>query len=212
MQSRIGPALQRNEHPVHQRRIGTTGERVLLRFAHLGRRHHLHRFRDLRSVADRFDPAPDVLCVCHILTNIPFLDANSLASLLETDHCQVALKSFSAVAKSASRSLSISFFSRIERSKLSFRVCEIILELLLKFFYPLDRNRIEKTILHRPKNGHLLLDRNRIVLHLLEEFDDALTAIEPRLGRGVEIGTELRERRQLAELREVELDLSRRPV
>ena len=51
----------------------------------------------------------------------------------------------------------------------------------------------------------LFLDRNRIVLNLLEELDDALAAIEPRLGRGVEIGTELRERRELAELRKIQL-------
>ena len=37
-------------------------------------------------------------------------------------YCQVALKSFSAVANSASRSLSIAFFVRIEASTLSFRV------------------------------------------------------------------------------------------
>ena len=75
----------------------------------------------------------------------------------------------------------------------------------MKFFYALNWNWIEKSILHRPKNGNLLLDRNRIVLKLLKQLDDALTAIEPCLGCRIEIGTELRERGQLAELRQIEL-------
>ncbi len=63
-------------------------------------------------------------------------------------------------------------------------------------------------VLHRPHDRDLLFDRNRVVLFLLEKLDDALAAIEPRLGGGVEIRAELRKGRQLAELREVELDLA----
>src|SRR5207245_2571262 len=40
---------------------------MLLRFTHLGRSHHLHRFGDLRGVADRFDPAPYRLEQSHVL-------------------------------------------------------------------------------------------------------------------------------------------------
>ena len=65
MKSRIGPLLQRNQNLVHQRRIGTAGQGMLLRLAHFRRRHHLHRLGDLRGVADRFDPAPNVLGVRH---------------------------------------------------------------------------------------------------------------------------------------------------
>ena len=104
-----------------------------------------------------------------------------------------------------SRSLSICFFSRIDASRLFFSRLQIILELHLEFLHLLDRNRIEKAILHRPKNGDLFLHRKRIVLHLFKELDDALTAIEPCFGRRIEIGTELRERRELAELREIQL-------
>ena len=64
---------------------------------------------------------------------------------------------------------------------------------------------IEITILHRPQDRRLHFDRDRIVLRLLEHFDDALAAFEPRLRLRVEVGTELRERRQFAELREVDL-------
>ena len=76
---------------------------------------------------------------------------------------------------------------------------------MLKFLHPFHRNRIEKSILHRPEDGNLLLNRNRIVLHLFKQLDNALTAIEPCLGRRIEIGTELRERRELTKLREIEL-------
>ena len=63
-------------------------------------------------------------------------------------------------------------------------------------------------ILHCPEHRDLLLDRDRVVLGLLEELDDALAAIKPRLGRGIEIGAKLRESRQLAELGEVELNFA----
>jgi hypothetical protein len=38
---------------------------MLLRFAHLGGSHHLHRFGDLSGVADRSYPSPYVLRVRH---------------------------------------------------------------------------------------------------------------------------------------------------
>ena len=95
--------------------------------------------------------------------------------------------------------------SRIDREQTFFPRPQVFLQLDLEFLDSLDRHRIEIAVLHRPHNRHLFLDRDRIVLHLLEQLDDALTAIEPRFGRGVEIGTELRERRELAELREVQL-------
>ena len=45
----------------------------------------------------------------------------------------------------------------------------------------------------------------RLVLLLLEEFDDAGAAVELGLGGRVEVGAELREGGEFAELREVEL-------
>ena len=94
-------------------------------------------------------------------------------------------------------------------STLSFRVWRKSCSLVWNSFTSVDRHRIEIAVLHRPENRDLIFDRDRVVLDLLEELDDALAAIEPRLGRGIEIGTELRESGQLAELRQVELDLAR---
>ena len=48
----------------------------------------------------------------------------------------------------------------------------------------------------------------RVELRLLEEFDDAGAAVELRLGLGVEIGTELGEGREFAELGELALEFA----
>ena len=48
-------------------------------------------------------------------------------------------------------------------------------------------------------------DRHRRVLLLLHQFGDALAALELRTRRRVEVGRELRERRELTVLREREL-------
>ncbi len=53
---------------------------------------------------------------------------------------------------------------------------------------------------------HLLLDRHRRELRLLQQFGQARAARQQALRRGVEIGGELRERRHLAVLREFQLD------
>ena len=66
MKSWVCPFLQRNKNLIHQGGIRPSRQRVLLRFAHLGGSHHLHRLGDLRGVADRFDPAPYVLRVRHL--------------------------------------------------------------------------------------------------------------------------------------------------
>src|SRR5262249_567801 len=64
------------------------------------------------------------------------------------------------------------------------------------------------SVLHRPNYRHLDLDRDRVVLRLLEDFHDAFAAVDLRLRFGIEVRTELREGRELAELREIALELS----
>ena len=56
------------------------------------------------------------------------------------------------------------------------------------------------------KTRRSALDVHRDVLVLLEDLDEALAAVELRLRRLVEVGAELREGRELAELREVEAE------
>jgi hypothetical protein len=65
MRLRISALLKRDQNFVHQRRVRSASKCVLLRLAHFRRGDHLHRLGQLANVADRFDPAPYVLCVRH---------------------------------------------------------------------------------------------------------------------------------------------------
>src|SRR5438552_2277997 len=63
---------------------------------------------------------------------------------------------------------------------------------------------IEKSLGAREDRHHLQSDAHRLILPLLQNLDEAATAIELRLRDFVEIGAELRERGKLAILRKVE--------
>ena len=69
-------------------------------------------------------------------------------------------------------------------------------------------NGIEIVVLHRPEDGGLHLDGQWIEGGLLEELDDAGAAVELGPGARVEIGAELRESGQFAELGKLALDLA----
>ena len=56
----------------------------------------------------------------------------------------------------------------------------------------------------------LLFDRQRLILRLLQDFDQVLAAIQLRLRSLIEIGAELREGRQFAILRQIETQACRR--
>ena len=69
---------------------------------------------------------------------------------------------------------------------------------------PLDVDGIEEAVGRGIDDDDLLLDRQRLILRLLEHFDQPPAAIELALRLLVEVTAELRERRQLAVLREIE--------
>ncbi len=60
--------------------------------------------------------------------------------------------------------------------------------------------------MHGPEDDRLHFDGDRVVLRLLKDLDDALAEFELLLSFGVEIGAELCERGQFAELRQVQFD------
>src|SRR5215467_5036818 len=91
---------------------------MLLRLAHLGSSDHLHRLSDLCSVADRFNPASNILRVRHYNLYVPILQFVN-----PYYHRQAVLNSSSAVFSCGSMSLSSCFLSRIIVSRPSFRVC-----------------------------------------------------------------------------------------
>ena len=72
----------------------------------------------------------------------------------------------------------------------------------------LDRQVVGEAAGHGEEDEDLLLDRQRLVLPLLEQLGHARAARQLLLGRLVEVGAELRERRQLAVLRELEAQLA----
>src|SRR5665213_2079664 len=63
---------------------------------------------------------------------------------------------------------------------------------------------VELTRSASPDRDDFVLNRERRVLRLLQQFDQARTAFELRARRRVEVGAEGGERLKLAELREVE--------
>src|SRR5437899_2778991 len=60
-----------------------------------------------------------------------------------------------------------------------------------------DRDRIEIPIGAGVNDGDLLFDRQRLILRLLQDFDQALTSMQLCLSRLVEVAAKLRERREL---------------
>ena len=68
----------------------------------------------------------------------------------------------------------------------------------------LDRQIVQVALGAGEDDQDLLFDRQRLILALLQNFHQALAAVELLLRSLVEIGAELRERRQLAILRQVQ--------
>src|SRR5665213_596064 len=79
---------------------------------------------------------------------------------------------------------------------------------VLEGAYLVERKRIEIAVGAGPDHADLLFHLQRRELRLLQEFSQSRAAIEQALGRGVEVRTELRERRHFAVLGELALDLA----
>src|SRR5262245_3582725 len=72
----------------------------------------------------------------------------------------------------------------------------------------IDRQAVDVAAGHREQDQDLLLDRQRLVLPLLEQLGHARAARQLLLRRLVQVRSELRERRQLAVLRQLEPQLA----
>src|SRR4051794_18330730 len=79
---------------------------------------------------------------------------------------------------------------------------------VLEAAHLVDRERVEIAVGAGPDHADLLFHLQRRELRLLQEFGQTRTAVQQALGRGVEVGTELRERRHFAVLRQLALDLA----
>src|SRR5260370_16771886 len=80
---------------------------------------------------------------------------------------------------------------------------------LLPGFDLVDRYVVEKAVRHGEDDHDLLLDGHRLVLRLLQHLYHAGAAGELLLGGLIELGAELRERLELAVLRQIEPQASR---
>src|SRR5688572_28249114 len=85
---------------------------------------------------------------------------------------------------------------------------EETIELLFVAAHVFDGDAVEEALGRGVDDHHLLLDGKRLILRLLQDLHQPAAAIELRLRGLVEVAAELRERRQLAVLRQVEAERS----
>ena len=90
--------------------------------------------------------------------------------------------------------------------QLSLLAREMLTEVRLPLGDLVDGDRVEQTVDTGVDDRDLNLHRQGLVLALLEELRQARTTGEQETRRGVEVGTELRERGDFTVLREVELE------
>src|ERR1035437_5275985 len=98
------------------------------------------------------------------------------------------------------------FFIANLQEQIGFARAEKIREFRLEILDFVHGHIVEEAVLHRPQNRRLNFHRDRIELRLLENFHHAFAAFENRLRLCVEVGAELRERREFAVLREITFD------
>ncbi len=120
------------------------------------------------------------------------------------DEVNRCLNSVSMFLISALRASSMAFFSRIVLEDSGVRVLDEAVQLGFKPAHLLHRNVVQKAVGSGEDDQHLLFKRQRLILTLLEDFDQTAAAIELLLRGFVEIGAELRECGELAILREFE--------
>ena len=83
---------------------------------------------------------------------------------------------------------------------------EVLVEAVFEGANVGDLEIVEIALRAGEENDHLLLPGERLELRLLEQFSQALAAVELLLRERIEVGAELREGRQFAVLREIELE------
>jgi hypothetical protein len=86
---------------------------------------------------------------------------------------------------------------------------EEAIEAVLVLAQLLHRHRVQHPVGRGKNDRHLLFNRERLILRLLQDLDEALAAVELALGGLVQVAAELRECRELAVLRKVESQRAR---
>src|ERR1051326_1550661 len=97
------------------------------------------------------------------------------------------------------------FFFGDAGHQFGFPTGEVVGKFRLEIFDAVHGDIVHETVLDGPEHGHLDLNWNRVVLRLLENFHHAFAALDFGLGSGVQVGAELGEGGQLAELSQIQL-------
>ena len=91
------------------------------------------------------------------------------------------------------------------REEVALGAAQVVEELALEAAHVLHRDVVEVAAGAGEDADHLLLHRHRAVERLLEQLDEAVATLQLVLRRGVEVGAEGRERLEVTELSEVDL-------
>ena len=102
-----------------------------------------------------------------------------------------------------------SFVSRIAVRMPSCVPLQVVQEVVLEPADVLQRHVVQVAVAARPDRYHLILDRERVVLRLLEQLDQPRAAVELGPGGRVQVGGEGGERLQVAELRQRQPQVAR---
>src|SRR5439155_7484640 len=152
----------------------------------------LHRLRDLARVLDRADAPLDVLDRSHALDETFFLlDIEAFLELLE-----LRVEPLAKVVREL-----LLLADLLQDRALG---ADVLAQLVVEAGDLRDGNVVQVAVDARVEGDDLLLNRTRVVLRLVERRNHPLPAGERLLGRLVELRAELRERLELAVLRQIE--------
>src|SRR5262249_40071793 len=132
----------------------------LLCLAHLGCGHHLHRFGNPGCIAHRPDATSDVVGAMHTAYSSP--------RFLETLDGRLQFVTYGIAER-----LFVSDFLKQVRLACSQKIRQLGLILLDTLYW----HSIDITVLDGPDHRYLNLNRKRIVLRLLKDFDDAFATV-----------------------------------
>ena len=147
------------------------------------------------------------ICMALVICAVLLIDRmrRRISRVLAMIYVQSGLNCSAADFSSAVNASFSAFCRPMSCSRLALDVVRNSVSLAWYSLIALDRHAVDVAVLHHPEHGDLHFDGNRIVLRLVEELDDPLAAVDFRLRRGIQVGAELRERGQLAKLRQVAL-------
>ena len=197
----VGAADEGFEDVDEHLRVGAGGEGALLGAAQLGRRDHLHGLGDLPRVFYTADAAAEIEDVCHGL-----LGACHRRSLILEAREEVSLVLLDRVGEALAEVVVEGLFGGDVGEDGGLGRLKPWVEAVFEGAEVLDFNVVEEAVDPGEEDGDLPLGREGLELGLLEEFGEALAAVELVERDLVEVGAELGEGGEFAVLGEIEFE------